>query len=636
MHAQHNHNGQDKILTPDPFRIKTHPTGTRSTPERNPDEITKLRTSLEENAHHLARLFGLKEREKRVLTDLASEEMGVVSDHPPAVTSHPELLSLLSPTAPLVKYGLVEMETARPAPLPSLPEKVKNQMLGITDLDRWLTTYVQELPAPSSLPPAWESLAHTMGAMMAQNSREHRILELNGPHPADLYALACAVSEKAQLPAYRLRTGHILPNPLMESTFLRLWNRDARIRPMIALFEITGHETPARRFHALQFLDSLESPVLLLSATPTEGAGGRITRFSLPELTFTEQDLLWEKYLGEEGVADGREEEIRNLTNHFRLQPHQIEQVAAQALASGESGAPGQDADSVTGEMWNQARILSRPRIHDLAHLIEPALSLEDLVLPEESREKLKEIIQRIRHTRQIFQEWGFQSKSPRGLGTTALFFGPSGTGKTHAAEALAGELHLDLYRIDLSRVVSKYIGETEKNLSRIYDEAKNSGAVLLFDEADALFGKRTETKDAHDRYANQEIAFLLQKMEEYRGLSILTTNLKNNMDDAFKRRITYRVKFKLPDTETRKAIWKRIYSETTPLHNLNYDELATLELTGAEIKTMALRAAYLAAAQKDPVKMKYIYHTLKEELLKVDLVLTPGEFRHWLNDAMN
>ncbi len=196
--------------------------------------------------------------------------------------------------------------------------------------------------------------------------------------------------------------------------------------------------------------------------------------------------------------------------------------------------------------------------------------------------------------------------------------------------------LKLDLYRIDLSRVVSKYIGETEKNLSRIYDEAKNSGAVLLFDEADALFGKRTETKDAHDRYANQEIAFLLQKMEEYRGLSILTTNLENNMDDAFRRRITYRVKFKLPDTETRKAIWMRIFPSATPVHNLNYDELATLELTGAEIKTMALRAAYLAAASEDSVKMKYIYHTLKEELMKVNLMLTPGEFRHWLSDAMN
>ncbi len=196
--------------------------------------------------------------------------------------------------------------------------------------------------------------------------------------------------------------------------------------------------------------------------------------------------------------------------------------------------------------------------------------------------------------------------------------------------------LKLDLYRIDLSRVVSKYIGETEKNLSRIYDEAKNSGAVLLFDEADALFGKRTETKDAHDRYANQEIAFLLQKMEEYRGLSILTTNLENNMDDAFRRRITYRVGFKLPDTETRKAIWMRIFPSATPVHNLNYDELATLELTGAEIKTMALRAAYLAAAQGDSVKMKYIYHTLKDELMKVNLMLTPGEFRHWLSDAMN
>ena len=205
---------------------------------------------------------------------------------------------------------------------------------------------------------------------------------------------------------------------------------------------------------------------------------------------------------------------------------------------------------------------------------------------------------------------------------------------ETHAAEAIAGELGLELYRVDLSQVVSKYVGETEKNLSRIFDGAKNSGAVLLFDEADALFGKRSEVTDAHDRYANQEISFLLQKMEEYRGLSILTTNLANNMDEAFNRRITYKLTFQLPDVPMRKSIWERQFPGETATHNLNYSELAEeLELTGAEIKNLALRAAYCAAQGGEVVKMKHIRSVLKDEMLKVDIVIQDGELAHWNKD---
>jgi SpoVK/Ycf46/Vps4 family AAA+-type ATPase len=202
---------------------------------------------------------------------------------------------------------------------------------------------------------------------------------------------------------------------------------------------------------------------------------------------------------------------------------------------------------------------------------------LDDIVLPEHQKTILKEIAVHVRNRFKVYEDWGFVEKSSRGLGISALFIGDSGTGKTMAAEVLANELRLDLYRIDLSQVVSKYIGETEKNIKHVFDAAENGGAVLLFDEADALFGKRSEVKDSHDRYANIEISYLLQRMEAYRGLAILTTNMKDALDTAFLRRIRFVVQFPFPDSEHRAEIWKRVFPTNTPVNGLEIDKLSRL-----------------------------------------------------------
>jgi SpoVK/Ycf46/Vps4 family AAA+-type ATPase len=208
---------------------------------------------------------------------------------------------------------------------------------------------------------------------------------------------------------------------------------------------------------------------------------------------------------------------------------------------------------------------LSRPRLDDLAQRIVPAASWLDLVLPEPQLRALREISMHVRQRARVYRDWGFGEKGERGLGISALFSGSSGTGKTMAAEVLANDLRLDLYRIDLSQLVSKYIGETEKNLRRVFEAAEDGGAVLLFDEADALFGKRSEVKDSHDRYANIEVSYLLQRMESYRGLAILTTNLKNAVDTAFLRRLRFIIQFPFPDAAHRAEIWRRIFPEATP-----------------------------------------------------------------------
>ena len=235
-----------------------------------------------------------------------------------------------------------------------------------------------------------------------------------------------------------------------------------------------------------------------------------------------------------------------------------------------------------------------------------------------------------MRQWARVYEEWGFAVASDRGLGISALFAGPSGTGKTMAAEVLANELELDLYRIDLSQVVSKYIGETEKNLRRVFDAAETAGALLLFDEADALFGKRTEVRDSHDRYANIEVSYLLQRMEAYRGVSVLTTNLKEAIDRAFLRRIRFVVQFPFPDAALRARIWAGIFPPTTPTAELDCAQLAQLNVAGGSIRNIAMNAAFLAADQHGAVGPEDVLRAARHEYAKADKTISDSERRSW------
>jgi len=238
-----------------------------------------------------------------------------------------------------------------------------------------------------------------------------------------------------------------------------------------------------------------------------------------------------------------------------------------------------------------------------------------------------------VRHRMKVYETWGFGSRGGRGLGISALFTGESGTGKTMAAEVLASDLALDLYRIDLSAVVSKYIGETEKNLRQVFDAAEEGGVLLLFDEADALFGKRSDVKDSHDRYANIEVSYLLQRMEAFRGLAILTTNLKTSMDRAFQRRLRFTVNFPFPDAGRREAIWSRMFPAQTPTRRIDPKRLAQLNVAGGNIRNIALNAAFLAAEEGDgaPVEMAHLVRAARLEAEKIERPLSEAEIRGWV-----
>jgi SpoVK/Ycf46/Vps4 family AAA+-type ATPase len=271
-------------------------------------------------------------------------------------------------------------------------------------------------------------------------------------------------------------------------------------------------------------------------------------------------------------------------------------------------------------DLYQGCKAQSNRNLSSLARKIEPHYNWEDIILPKDTKEQLSEVSRYIKHRGTVYIDWGFDKKLSLGKGLNVLFCGPSGTGKTMAAEIIAKDAGLDLYKIDLSNVLSKYIGETEKNLNKIFGEAETSNAILFFDEADALFGKRSEVKDAHDRYANIEVGYLLQKMEEYEGIVILATNLQGNIDSAFLRRMQFVIEFPFPDEKLRFQIWNRIFPKEAPLaEDVNYKFFSNrLKLAGGNIKNIALAAAFQAAEESCEIGMRQIMHATKREYQKI------------------
>lgn len=259
---------------------------------------------------------------------------------------------------------------------------------------------------------------------------------------------------------------------------------------------------------------------------------------------------------------------------------------------------------------------------------IQSGVDWSDLVLPDAAIATLRELTAQLRHRTTVYSKWGFAAKGTRGLNLTALFSGPSGTGKTLAAEVVANELQLDLMRVDLSAVVSKYIGETEENLRAVFDAAESGGVILLFDEADALFGPRSKVNDSKDRNANIEVSYLLQRLEAYRGLAILTTNFRENIDSAFLRRIRFHLDFPFPDPATRARIWQTVFPPQTPLNQIDFQRVARLSLTGGHIRNIALNAAFLAAEEGAPVNHCHIASAARNEFRKSEKPCPENELR--------
>ena len=350
-------------------------------------------------------------------------------------------------------------------------------------------------------------------------------------------------------------------------------------------------------------------------------------RIEFPRPSSAERVQLWARSLnGDTSLAS--DVDMSALANKFRFSGGQIRDAAVTARNLAHWRDP-ENGHVTLDDLYSACRLQSNRKLATLAQKITPHYKWDDIVLPSDRLEQLKEICNYVKYRSLVYDKWGFDRKLSMGKGLNALFAGPSGTGKTMAADIMAGKLGLDLYKIDLSSVVSKYIGETEKNLARIFAEAETSNAILFFDEADALFGRRSEIRDSHDRYANIEISYLLQKMEEYEGVVILATNLRKNMDDAFVRRMHFTVEFPFPTENDRCRIWARIWPDDTPRSpDLDLGFMASrFEVAGGNIRNIALAAAFLAADDGGAVNMVHLTRATQREYQKMGKVVMGTDF---------
>ena len=459
-------------------------------------------------------------------------------------------------------------------------------------------------------------------------------IQLTGSDVISKQLVARRVASELGLALYRLPLD-LLPNQLGDlETFSRLWQRESALFPFTLLIDLenydlskeTGPNTAALR----RFLSQNQLWVFLSTREVQQSLMEASLVVDVEKPTAQEQIGLWQQSLGTLAPPT-----LPQLASQFRLTPIAIQQIAHD-VAQQETA---QSSEEIYQQLWTRCLAATRPQLDLLAQRLEAKARWADLVLPADEIDLLHQIADQVRSRNTVYETWGFNQKMSRGMGISALFAGESGTGKTLAAEVIANELQLNLYRIDLSSVVSKYIGETEKNLRRLFDAAEDGGALLFFDEADALFGKRSEVKDSHDRYANIEINYLLQRMEAYGGLAILATNMKSSMDPAFVRRLRFIVTFPFPGIKERKQIWQRAFPPQAPTQHLDFDRLARLNLTGGSIHNIALNAAFLAAKQQTPqqqahVNMPLVLMAARAEFRKLGKSINEVDFRLQLPPA--
>jgi hypothetical protein len=551
--------------------------------------------------------------------------------------------AVFDPQAPLLKYRLIQMtDTSQDGPVPllqrslKLDDRIVNFLLGFRQMDVRLEHMAQVLapPAEAYRAPGLNDVREHMRGFLKTHfstppSLAHNVIfHLHGPYGSGKRALAASVSHDLGLPLLVGDVEQMLSGPLEFEEALWLLCREAVLQPAVLCLEhadVLFVEPEKRRVQVQALGEAMRTftRVNFLLGTEVWQPQGEFHQVAfialeMPHSTATTRKQLWESYLqGHHRLADDVDWGV--LASTFRLQPGQIREALATAENLARWRSPAQWCITMA-DLYAACRAQSSARLGALARKIEPKYLWDDLVLPPDQLAQLKELCNQARYQHMVYGDWGFERKLSLGKGLNSLFSGPPGTGKTMAAEVIAHMLQLDLYQIDLSQVVSKYIGETEKNLHHIFREAQTSNAILFFDEADALFGKRSETKDAHDRYANIEVGYLLQKMEEYEGIAILATNLRQHLDEAFVRRMRFIVEFPFPDEEYRRQIWEVVFPPETPLGaDVDWVFLAReIKLAGGNIRNISLAAAFYAASDGGVIGLSHLVKAARREYQKL------------------
>jgi len=530
--------------------------------------------------------------------------------------------SALAPSGPLRRFHLVEIDgdstlhgRLRPA------ERVVAHACGVCVLDARLHGLFESVTPPDEDELAASHRQAVVRVSSLWQSRRPRsgwpVVQLCGPDTLAKLAVVAASAQRLGLSTHCLAAADVPVAASERELLVRLWEREGVLSSSALVIDVHDGDPPEIVRHATGFAERIATLVALSVREPVALRRSTSVRVDVPRASPVEQQALWRHLLGPAGnELNGA---MARVTSQFSLSLAGLRDASAEVLAHVAAG----DQAAVESLAWSACRSQSRVRLEDLAQRIEARAGWDDLVLPDEQTTLLRDLAANVRQRAVVYETWGFGRTSDRGLGISALFAGVSGTGKTLAAEVIARELALDLYRIDLSQVVSKYIGETEKNLRRIFEAAEEAGAVLLFDEADALFGKRSEVKDSHDRYANIEVSYLLQRMEQYRGLAILTSNMRNALDQAFLRRLRFIIEFPFPDFAQRLEIWRRVFPREVPLGAIDWPRLGKLNVPGGTIRNIALSAAFIAADAGTAIEMAHLSRAAQAEYRKLEKPLS-------------
>ncbi len=555
-----------------------------------------------------------------------------------------DAIGYLRSSGALCRNGLIQLDQEHAPNVSQLAravradERIVAYLLGSDVVDERLGAWVQVLGSNSM--GAGMSTAAALqletAAHHCQSSAVPTVIVFDGPPGVGKTAAACDLASRLGLRILAAEVPSLVRADLAPRTAATLAFREAGLQESLlylsgggALFE-EGERSRPLRDAFIQQHQVVGGPLLISSRAasdvPALLSGVPVTTIALAMPSNQERLEQWAALLG----TAVSEDQLRDIASAFRLSPDQIKDAVA--VARHRSSMRGAAPDELVPEdLYLGCRAVSGRGLAAVADEIRHLATWDDIVLPADSLAQLRELCSTVRCRAVVLDGWGFGDKISGGTGTTALFAGPSGTGKTLAAGIIARELGLPLFRIDLARVVSKWIGETEKNLDRVFKAAEDSNAVLFIDEADALLGKRSEVKDSHDRYANLEISYLLQRMELYDGLAILATNMRQLMDDAFMRRLAFTVLFPLPEEPDRRRLWRTLWPAKAPrAEGLDLDALARFRFAGGNIKNVLLSAANQAAAEGSAVRMDHLLHGVRREYQKVGKQITDAE----LNDS--
>jgi len=576
--------------------IETHETDTAGMSYISTDEARRSMFS-PPAIETLTATFGLSSFERKILLVCAGIELDAhfhrqivkITGHLPtfslALSAFADAhWSAVSPSSPLRYWGLIDMREGQVVTQNTIriDERILHYLTGVATIDERIRVLTEPVSPGMELPSSHQVKAqHILHFFQAKTTKYPLpVVCLTGDEKYAKSEIAVRTAREMGFNLYRMPASAVPASQKEINEIARLWNRETALISAALLLDCSSidHHDRNRLSNINAWIEAVQGLQLITTTDWVCDTGKAKLEIAVEKPTPAEQLSQWKTNLPQ--ITDVTDDYLARIVAQFNLSANTIDDICKELVDTSDK-----PAEKI---LWKTCCQMTRPKLNELAQRIETKSTLPDIVL------------------------------------------GESGTGKTMATEVLANELDLDLYRIDLSQVVNKYIGETEKNLKQIFDAAEDGGAILLFDEADALFGKRSEVKDSHDRFGNQQVSYLLQRMESYRGLAVMTSNMKKAIDPAFMRRIRFVMQFPYPDATQRAAIWQGIFPEGTPKKNLDIDKLSRLNIAGGNIRNIALNAAFYAAHEQQAVQMRHVAMAVKNEYTKLEKSLSLNEVSGW------